>query len=144
MGQSNLERKIIKAMDNNPIGSLATVEGKLPRNRYMMLFHDGLTVYMATDKKTHKVEELEENPNVHLLFGMEKEIVSLEGTCTISDDKDLRHKLWNKEFENWYSGPDDPDYVVLVVEPSRIEYSLNSEENTEMEVWEAEKSKQLQ
>ncbi|MFD2611043.1 pyridoxamine 5'-phosphate oxidase family protein [Paenibacillus gansuensis] len=133
MDQSNLQHRIMQAMDRNPVCSFATVEGNRPKVRYMMLFHEQMTVYLATDRKTHKVEELEANPHVHLLFGMDKETVSLEGTGKVSDDPELRSKIWNREFEHWFSGPDDPDYVVLVITPSRVEFS---DKDMNLEVWE--------
>ncbi|ANE48807.1 general stress protein [Paenibacillus swuensis] len=121
-------------MERHPICSFGTVEGNRPKVRYMKLYNDGLTVYLATDRKTHKVDELKSNPNVHLLFGQEKEVVAIEGTGKVNDDETVRKKLWNREFEHWFSGPDDPDYVVLVIEPSRIEFS---DRDMNLEVWEA-------
>ncbi|GGI45919.1 general stress protein 26 [Paenibacillus marchantiophytorum] len=122
-----LEEQIVKVLDANQICSFATVDGKKPKVRYMALFHDGLTIYLATNKKTDKVDELRENPNVHILVGYDgkasSEILQIQATAAISNDNALREKLWNDELKQWFEGPHDPEFVVLEISPSSIEYT---------------------
>ena len=139
MDNKQLEQNIIKALDDNKFGSFGTIEaGNKPKVRYMAVFHDKLNIYLATNRKTHKVEELKENPNAFLLLGYEagggKDVVGIEATVDISKDDDLRSKIWNKELEKWFKGPDDPDYVILELTPTRIEYESKDHK---YEVWEA-------
>ncbi|MFC4775526.1 pyridoxamine 5'-phosphate oxidase family protein [Paenibacillus sp. GCM10023252] len=138
MNHLQLEKEIIEALGRHRYGSLATIEGDKPKARYMAIFHDGLQVYLATNRKTHKVEELQDNPHAFLLFGHEgtgpDEIVELQGTVQITKDETLRHKLWNDELKPWFEGPDDPDYVILNITPSRIEYTGQDQKR---KVWEA-------
>ncbi|AWB43203.1 general stress protein [Paenibacillus sp. CAA11] len=135
---NTLESKIGRALEENKFAAFATVEGGKPKVRYMALYHDGLEIYMATDKKTHKVQELEQNSNVFLLLGYEKggtgDVLEIEGTAKISDNEELKKSVWRDEFSRWLDGPNDPDYVVLKITPSRIEV-LN--EGGENEVWTA-------
>ncbi|GGF65065.1 general stress protein 26 [Paenibacillus albidus] len=138
MNNKELEQTIIKALDNNKFGSFGTIEaGNKPKVRYMAVFHDGLSIYLATNRKTHKVEELKNNPNAFLLLGYEeggdKELLEIEATADITKDDTLRAKVWNKELEQWFKGPDDPDYVILELTPSRIEYMGKNKEHG---VWE--------
>lgn len=125
MDKKDLEVRIIRAIDNNKFCSLATVENGKPKQRYMAIFNDGFNIYLGTNRKTHKVEELEGNPFVSLLLGYEavnsKEIVEIEGTCKISEDDDLRKKVWNDDFKKWFKGSNDPDFVVLDITPTRIQ-----------------------
>jgi general stress protein 26 len=142
MDQRELEQKIIKALDDNKFGSFGTIEaGNKPKVRYMAVFHDGLNLYLATDRKTHKVEELKENRNAFLLLGYEsgggKDVLEIEATVEITKDESLRAKVWNKELEPWFKGPDDPDYVILELSPSRIEYMGRNKEHG---VWEKQLS----
>ncbi|MBC8079104.1 MAG: pyridoxamine 5'-phosphate oxidase family protein, partial [Gorillibacterium sp.] len=125
--QDELEKEIIKALDDNKFGSFGTIEGgNKPKVRYMAIYHDGLHIYLATDRKTHKVEELLENPNVCLLVGFEasgsKDLLEIEATAVVTKDDRLREKVWSKELKKWFDGPEDPDYVILFLEPTRIEY----------------------
>ena len=132
-----LEKKIIEVLQDNPYCSFGTVENNRPKVRYMALFHDGLQLHLATSRKTHKVEELENNPNVFLLVGfdgkMGREVVSIEGTGSVTKDDSLREKVWSKELERWFSGPDDPDYVILDITPERIELTSP---DMDTQVWE--------
>lgn len=127
MDKTALEQRIVAALEENPYGSFGTVEaGNKPKVRYMAVYHEGLNVYLATDRKTHKVEELQNNPNVYLLLGYEaggtKDVVEIEATASVSKDEGLRSKVWNPDLEKWFSGPEDPDYVILELKPGRIEY----------------------
>lgn len=127
MDNKELERMIIKALDDNKFGSFGTIEaGNKPKVRYMAVFHDGLNIYLATSRKTHKVEELKDNPNAFLLLGYEqgggKDVLEIEATVDVTKDEGLRSKVWNKSLEEWFSGPDDPEYVILELTPTRIEY----------------------
>lgn len=132
-----LEKKIIDVLKDNPYCSFGTVEGNQPKVRYMALFHDGLQLHLATSRKTHKVEELQSNPHVFLLAGYDgkwgREVLSIEGTAAVTSDDSLREKVWSKELERWFSGPDDPDYVILDITPQRIELTSP---DMDVQVWE--------
>lgn len=138
MDQAKLEHDIIKAIENNKFGSLGTVENGKPKVRYMAIFNDGLNIHLATNRKTHKVEELQKNPNMSLLLGYElggtKELVEIEGTCEITKNDQLKQRVWNDELKPWFDGPDDPNYVILDVTPTRIEYTA---QGSEPMVWQA-------
>ena len=69
MDQQQLKNKVLDILDHHKVGSLATVESGKPHSRYMTFFHDGLTLYTPTSDETHKAEEIENNPNVHVLLG---------------------------------------------------------------------------
>ncbi|GAB6992178.1 pyridoxamine 5'-phosphate oxidase family protein [Paenibacillus pini] len=122
-----LEQEIAKIMDHNKFCSFATVEGNKPKQRYMALYNQGLSIHLVTDGKTHKVEELEENPHVSLLLGYEaggsKDVVEIEGTCSVTKDDELRERIWNDDLKPYFSGPEDPNYVILEVKIGRIVYT---------------------
>lgn len=134
MDNKQLEQLIIKTLDANSFGSFGTIEeGNKPKVRYMAVFHEGLNIYLATNRKTHKVEELSDNPNVFLLLGYEtggsKDVLEIEATATVTKDEGLRSKVWSKELEPWFTGPDDPNYVILELTPTRIEYMGSNKEH---------------
>jgi len=142
MDYKELEQKIIKALDDNKFGSFGTIEaGNKPKVRYMAVFHDGLNIYLATNRRTHKVEELKDNPHACLLLGFEaggsKDVLEIEATVAVTKDDGLRDKLWNKELEKWFDGPEDPNYVILELTPARMEYIGK---NKEQGVWEKQAS----
>lgn len=125
MDQSELRKKITKIIDKHKIGTLATVSNNKPFTRYMTFFNKNLTLYTATSSDTHKIEEIQANPNVHLLLGYEGEgfgdtFVEIEGQASIEDGSELKQKLWSTIFNLVFSGPNDPKYVVLKIVPTHI------------------------
>ncbi|MNI48087.1 General stress protein 26 [compost metagenome] len=104
----------------------------------MALFHDGLQIYLATNRQSHKVEELEEKPHIALLFGYEGDgssaIVEVQAKASVTKNNELRGQLWNDGLKRWFKGPDDPNYVILDISPSRIEYT---DKEKQLHVWEA-------
>lgn len=73
MDNNELEQNIIKALDDNKFGSFGTIEaGNKPKVRYMAVFHEGLNIYLATNRKTHKVEELKDNPHAFCCLDMKR------------------------------------------------------------------------
>lgn len=133
---SRLEEQIEKVLDANQICSFATVEGSKPKVRYMALYHEGLTMYLATSRKTDKVDEVKDNPNVHILVGYDgktsSDILQIQATASISKDNALREKLWSDAMAQWFDGPHDPNYVVLEITPSYMEYASGG---SEPQVW---------
>ena len=93
----------------------------------MTFFIDEFTLYTATSKQTQKVDELEANPHTHILIGYEgrgvdDEYLEIEGTVSISDDESIKEKVWNKHMKPWFSGPGDPDLVILKVSPDSYSF----------------------
>jgi len=114
-----------KILDESYVGTMATVQGGQPFSRYMTFFNQDFTLYTATSKKTDKVEELEQNPNTHILIGYDGEgfgdaYLEVMGTVTISSDDNLKEKIWNDHMKPWFEGPNDPNLVILKIEPTAI------------------------
>ncbi|GGM33606.1 general stress protein 26 [Paraliobacillus quinghaiensis] len=125
MDQQLLKQTITKILDDHQIGTMATVEQDKPYSRYMTFFHDGITLYTATNKQTHKVEDIKQNPHVHILLGYtfdgtSDEYIEIEGEASIHDEAEMKQRLWNEKLSPWFSGPDDPNYTVLKITPTEI------------------------
>lgn len=127
MSQEELKQKVLNLLDEQKVGTLATVEQDKPNTRYMTFFHEGLTLYTPTSKETHKADEIEKNPNVHILIGYSGEgfgdtYAEIAGTATLTDDPELIDRLWSEEMEKWFKGKDDPNLVILKIDPTSIRY----------------------
>ncbi|WNR43727.1 pyridoxamine 5'-phosphate oxidase family protein [Paenibacillus roseipurpureus] len=133
---TQLEEQIIQVLSANPVCSFATVDGDKPKVRYMALLHEGMTIYLTSSRNTDKVEEVAANPHVHILVGFDGKstpyILQIQATATISSDNALREKLWKDDMKQWFEGPHDPNYIVLDITPTRIEYS---KEGSEPQIW---------
>ncbi|MHA0857486.1 pyridoxamine 5'-phosphate oxidase family protein [Paenibacillus sp. CMAA1364] len=127
MKNLEIEQEITKVLDRNKICALATIEGNKPKQRYMVLYNEGLSIHLVTDRRTQKVDELQHNPNISLLVGYDiggtKEVVEVEGTCSISTNESLKEKCWNEDLKKWFDGPKDPNYVILDIHAEHILYS---------------------
>lgn len=122
---SSVKEQILSIIDNNHVGTMATIYDNKPRSRYMTFFNDNLTLYTATSKDTHKTEDVEQNPYTHILLGYEgegigDEYVEIEGKVIESDDESVKEKVWNEHLEPWFDGPEDPKLVILQINPEQI------------------------
>ncbi|MDM5318323.1 pyridoxamine 5'-phosphate oxidase family protein [Fictibacillus sp. b24] len=125
MDKEQIKNKVFDVLEKKQTGVLATVKNNKPHSRYMTFFHDGLTFYTPTSIDTHKAEEIQDNPNVHVLVGYEGEgyndpYLEIEGTATIRDDQGLKEKFWNDQMKHYFEGPNDPNYILLEIKPSLI------------------------
>ena len=141
---SDLKDRIFEAGKDLQLLNFATIteEGK-PWVRYVVGKADKDLVFrFCTNKNTKKVREIKKNPNVHISLGAEnlqtaKNFFQVAGTAEISTDKAEREAFWFDELKNYFSGPDDPNYCIIIIKPSRIE--LGTMGSMTPEVWEGRK-----
>ncbi|MEW5722096.1 MAG: pyridoxamine 5'-phosphate oxidase family protein [Thermodesulfobacteriota bacterium] len=140
---SELGRKILAKFQGRPfLASLATIteEGK-PWSRYVTpTMDEDLTLWVTTFKGSRKVGHMERNPEVHLNTGVTdlataESYVQIQGRAEVLSDSATRRKVWREELARYFSGPDDPNYVVVKIRPYRIEYQVMAP--APPEVWEA-------
>lgn len=125
MSQSNLKEQVIKIISDHRIGVLSSIENNKPHSRYMTFYNKDLILYTPTQMDTEKIEEIKKNPYVSVLLGYEEKgqsdaYVEILGTSTINDSPDLKKQIWNESFNQWFNGPEDPNYVFLQIQPETI------------------------
>ena len=133
MSQNQIKEKVLNIIRDHKIGVLSSVENNKPHSRYMTFFNDELTLYTPTSGKTEKIDEIEKNPNVHILIGYDNEglgdsYLEISGTSKINDSQELKDKLWNESFEKWFKGPKDQNYLILEIKPESIRLMNNNGE----------------
>jgi nucleoside-diphosphate-sugar epimerase len=101
---------------------------------------EDLTIRFACFANSRKVAQLNNNPEVHLTCGVTgpqdmRPYLQIQGRAQFVTDRAERHGFWSDLFKNYFQGPDDPNYGVVVVKPYRIE--LWSPGSFTPEVWEA-------
>ncbi|TVP93530.1 pyridoxamine 5'-phosphate oxidase family protein [Alkalibacterium sp.] len=122
---TDVKDKALKIMSKNDVGVLATVSGKKPIARYMSFYSEEFVLYTVTDKRTEKVEDIEENPHAFILLGYEegildKDYVEIEATVSTTQDPELIDRAWNDYMDDQYSGKDDPNILVLKLSPVSV------------------------
>jgi general stress protein 26 len=80
------------------------------------------TVYFSTSSDSVKVEEIEADPRVDLVFQSRTQYCHATGTAVCSHDRALIDELWQADWKVWYSGKDDPKILILAVTLTSAEY----------------------
>jgi len=126
---ADLKQKIFETIREPLLASLGTIteDGK-PWVRYVMTTgNEDLTLRFATFLNSRKVAQIRKTPDVHLTCGVTdiqsmQPYLQIQGRAEILTDETDRHGYWKDELRRYFSGPDDPNYCVVRVTPSRIEY----------------------
>jgi general stress protein 26 len=141
---SDLKQRIFDLAKVPQMLNLATIteDGK-PWVRYMVGSADQeLSIRFCTSLCSDKIRHIRQNSNVHVSMGAKdimttKVWLQVEGIAEISTAKVERDAFWYDGLKAYFTGPDDPNYCVVIVKPSRIE--LASMESMGAEIWQPEK-----
>jgi general stress protein 26 len=70
----------------------------------------GADLWFVTSQDTHKVEELEDEPNVNLAYYKDRtrEWISVSGMATISRDRKVIEQLYAPDWKAWFAEGGDP------------------------------------
>jgi general stress protein 26 len=121
----NIERAW-ELMDKIGFAMLVTRDADKLRARPMRAYleRDENAIYLLTDARRHKDEEIARNPGVNLSFADtgSMKYVSLTGTATISNDRARIKELFSTPAKAWWGSADDPNIRVLKVAPDDAEF----------------------
>ncbi|MBN2690089.1 MAG: pyridoxamine 5'-phosphate oxidase family protein [Gammaproteobacteria bacterium] len=126
----NYKETVEKYMQDHRYLTLATCDQKLkPWAATMGFASDGATVYMATSKKTKKVEHIKNNPNVSYTIDAEEEKdwdeltgLQMEARAEILNDENEIGKakqLLAEKFPEFADIPAGDDMVIIKIIPKR-------------------------
>lgn len=128
MQKEELKNKIIKVIKEYPVGSVATIKDGKPWVRYMaMQIEDDLMFYTTAFVSSRKIGQIKKDNNVHVTFGADSKnwelpYINVEATAEILTDLETKKKCWRDMLSQFFKGPEDPNYVVVKIKPSFIEY----------------------
>ena len=95
-----------------------------PHARAMDAFapDDSMIVWLATNPKSRKVEEIQKNPKVSLYYSMPKGAgyVTLNGDALIVSDPQEKMRHWKDEWDAYYKNR-DKDFILIKVTPMTVE-----------------------
>jgi general stress protein 26 len=122
-------QKIKELVDNakscffctTPIANEST--GARPMNVRKVDDQGNLWFLSASD--SHTIQELSQDPSVKLYFqgSAHSDFLQLNGTATISKDKEKIKELWSAFIKTWFTeGVDDPRITVIKVTPNEGYY----------------------
>ncbi len=125
---AELKEKILRILLENSTVAVCTIDGDEPKARYLTVrVEDGLTMISATYLDSRKVGQIRKNPHTHILAGFDPATpqnpwVNLDGTAEILTDQKSKSDCWIDSFKDYFTGPEDENYVVLKFTPVRAEY----------------------
>lgn len=105
-------------------------------------------LWFVTDIESHKLDELDHDPNVNLAyFDTERwEWVSVSGTASVSTDRTRIRSLYQPNWKAWFGkvdevrdgGPDDPRLALILVDADSVVY-MKREKPTPLVLFEVAK-----
>jgi general stress protein 26 len=138
---ADLKQRIYEAAKEMQLINFATIdEGGKPWVRYVMGKADSNLVFrFCTHLDSRKVAQIRKNPDVHISSGVTsletaQNWLQVQGAAEASTDRNELDAFWFDDLNNYFSGPDDPNYCVVIVKPSKIEFGTMG--STTPEVWE--------
>jgi general stress protein 26 len=130
MAQDSPAEKVWKMIESIPLPMLVTkaaqsdgAESLRGRPMSAHVRKDEHAIYLLSDVRRHKDDEITRDPNVCLTFhGGGADYVSVSGTARISDNRAKIKELWSPEAKAWWDGPEDPNICLITITPERAEY----------------------
>lgn len=140
---NHLEARIWKILGRRQTAALGTITAAgAPWVRYVTIeAGTDFTLRFCTSLGSRKAGEIAANPNVHLTCGNlqppdDSVFMQIAGRAEIRRDGKTKAECWKEEWRRYFKGPDDPDYIMVFVRPTRIEY--NGPGSYVPEVWESQ------
>ena len=133
-----LKDLILEVIGGPHPAAIATLDGKLPAVRFMVLagFPD-MTLVGATMKATNKVGQLRKNAATAISVWSGKEFsdpyVEIKAKGKVHEDVATKKKYWNPMFTQYFKTPENPDFVVLVFTATEITY--HAKNMASVDVW---------
>jgi len=138
MSRMALKEQILEVIGGPHVAAVATLDGKQPAVRFMVLsgFPD-MTLVGATMKATKKVGQLKKNTDSALAIWLGKEFsdpyVEIKAQGKVHEDIATKKKYWNPMFEKHFKSADNPDFVVLVFTATEITY--HAKNMASVDIW---------
>jgi general stress protein 26 len=93
---------------------------------------EGTDLWFVTNIESHKLDELEHDPNVNLAYYRDRtrEWVSVSGTATVNLDRRAIRELYRPDWKAWFGdegpgrdgGPDDERLALILVEVDSVSF----------------------
>lgn len=119
------KQDVIDLIKDTGYGCFATTEGNQPRVRPMLPYlTDEGNLLLAVLSRSRTIEQIKKNPLVEMCYIDRKMwYARLTGKAKVSTDMEKKELTWNNipMLRQYFSGPSDPNFVLLEVETVHVE-----------------------
>jgi len=128
MQMSDELAQILNRFKETQFVALATIEGTRPRVRPMTLIYLDRRFWMVTSTYSSKVVQIRQNANVEFIYkfdeNAEDRCIRVLGKAELIEDNETKASIAKRIrfFEDYWSGPEDPDYTLLEILPEELQY----------------------
>ena len=115
-----------------------SLEGEIRARPMVIVGHEeGGKLYFATRAADGKLGEIIKHPSVAITLQGGKRFVSISGRAEVETGVEVIRKLWSTAMKVWFpEGVDDPQLVVIRIEPTYAEYWDQAGLNRPVVLWE--------
>ena len=121
-------QEIWSLLEGIPLAQLATIDNDQPRVRPMALITHNGSIWFSSKSEWSKVEQIQNNEKVE--FTLAPKSPSANGSIRFTAIAEIVEDLKTKEdlvkaipwFENYWDGPDDPNFTLIKMKLSRVLY----------------------
>ncbi|MCW2925870.1 MAG: pyridoxamine 5-phosphate oxidase-related FMN-binding [Thermoleophilia bacterium] len=124
--KSDLEKlgELIEGIDVTMLTTRAADGSLRSRPMSTQQFEFDGTLWFLTSSDSHKVAELEANPEVMLAYADTKaqNYVAVNGRARITKDQEKVEQLWTPWYSAWFEDERDPRILLLAIDVDHAEY----------------------
>jgi general stress protein 26 len=84
------------------------------------------SIWFITGSDTPKIDEIEHNPGIVAVMQQPKQWLAVTGRGEVHRDRARIHKVWKEAYRAWFDGKDDPNIVLIRLNPTAAEYWDNA------------------
>jgi general stress protein 26 len=123
--EHEMKQAALAFIRENPVCHMATVENAEPFGRVMWTVQaeDDFTLWYTSAASSQKMRQLEKNPSVCLTIYESGKDARIFGRAEPVTDRETKDRLWKEDWRRYFpQGKEDPEYQLVRVTPSRVEY----------------------
>lgn len=114
--------ELLRSFDNAMLVSHAAGDSMHARPMAVAETGDDGSIWFLTGADTTKTFEIARDTEVAAVMQSSAKYLSVTGTAELSRDRGHIHRLWKEAFKVWFDGKDDPNIVLIRLQPSAAEY----------------------
>jgi general stress protein 26 len=119
-------REILKTFDQAMLVTHGSAVGLRARPMAIASTEEDGSIWFISGSDTSKVDEIEHDSTILAVMQESSKFLSIAGRAELSRDRAKIESLWKETFRAWFKGKDDPNIMLIHLNPTEAEYWDNS------------------